>query len=295
MTFIAHKLYRLTSSMALAATIGLAPSLVAFAQEGDQPVSQCLAIAQNIQMPKVMLASMTANPLDTVTENDDVEITFSGHSTYRITSPSGVIVATDFSGFYGATPTLPRIVTMNRAHSSHYTLNPDPAIEYVFTGWNPDGPEGIDHDTVIDDVYVRNVTTDIRGFGEGGLIANQNSIFIFETAGLCIGHLGHLHHPLTEDHFAQIGRLDVVMAPVDGGLTMSTNRMAELTNRLRSSVLLPMHLRGNRIETFISMMGPEWKTEYMDGNSVTLNVRALPSQPTIMIPRNLRAGGFGDR
>ena len=36
-----------------------------------------------------------------------------------------------------------------------------------------------------------------------------NSIFIFEVAGLCIGHLGHLHHELDEGHYAEIGRLDV--------------------------------------------------------------------------------------
>ncbi|MEY9138330.1 hypothetical protein ACVIWV_010144 [Bradyrhizobium diazoefficiens] len=30
------------------------------------------------------------------------------------------------------------------------------------------------------------------------------------VAGLCIGHLGHLHHKLDDSHFAQIGRLDIV-------------------------------------------------------------------------------------
>ena len=46
--------------------------------------------------------------------------------------------------------------------------------------------------SVVDDVYIRNVPTDIRN--GGAMEADGNSIFIFEVAGLCIGHLGHLHH-----------------------------------------------------------------------------------------------------
>ena len=191
------------SGLAAALPLGSASSAMAQAS-GDEPVSQCLAIAQ--ALPRVMFASASASPLAV---DGDVTISFAGHSTYWIETPAGVTIATDFSGVYGHTPT-PRVVTMNRAHSTHFTLNPDPAIEHVFPGWDSGNPEGADHDTVIDDVYVRNVTTDIRRWDTTALTANQNSIFIFEVAGLCIGHLGHLHHRLTDDHFAQIGRLDIV-------------------------------------------------------------------------------------
>lgn len=252
----------------------------------DEPVSQCLAVAQNLDMPRVWYANMTANPL---AQRGDVTITFEGHSTYTIVTPGGVKVATDFSGFFGANP-LPRIATMNRAHSSHYTLAPDPGIEYVLPGWNPEGPGPVDHDYVVDDVYVRNVTTDIRA-GDMGMIADGNSIFIFEVAGLCIGHVGHLHHPLTEDHFAQIGRLDIVMVPVDGGLTLTHTRMGELTERLRSSIVLPMHLRGNSINSFIAMMGADFAVDFLDTDSITVSVRTLPKRPTIMIPPGLGARG----
>ncbi|MEM8542089.1 MAG: MBL fold metallo-hydrolase [Pseudomonadota bacterium] len=260
-----------------------------FAQDADDPVSQCLAIAQ--AEPKIILAALDANPLEI---KGDVTITYSGHSTFRIETPDGVVAATDFSGLYGTQPTLPRIVTMNRAHSSHHTLNPDPAIEFVLAGWNDVGTGPIDHDLVVDDIYVRNVATDIRTFGDG-MIADGNSIFVFETAGLCIGHLGHLHHPLTDDHFAQIGRLDIVMVPVDGGLTLSHQAMADITTRLRSSIVLPMHLRGNSISSFINRMGSDWKTEYLKGNAITVNVGSLPKQPTIFVPKSLGSGGgFSD-
>ncbi|MEL6818066.1 MAG: MBL fold metallo-hydrolase [Pseudomonadota bacterium] len=282
--------FRLTALIPALAAASLAILPQALAQSADEPVSKCLAIAQNTTMPGVMFASMTASPLDLMTEDDDVTMTFAGHSTWVIETPDGVRIATDFSGFWGADPT-PRIVTMNRAHSSHFTLNPSSKIEHVLPGWDTGNALGIDYDIVVDDVYVRNVTTDIRRWGVGDLGTNQNSIFIFEVAGLCIGHLGHLHHPLTEEHFREIGRLDVLMAPVDGGLTMSHAGMAELTQRLRSSVVLPMHLRGNAISSFINMMGAEWKSEFLDGDTITLNIRSLPKQPTIFVPQSLAIRG----
>ncbi|CAJ1391274.1 unnamed protein product [Effrenium voratum] len=276
----------LLTASGLAAALPLGSAISAMAQDtGDEPVSQCLAIAQ--ALPRVMFASASASPLAV---DGDVTISFAGHSTYRIETPAGVTIATDFSGVYGHTPT-PRVVTMNRAHSTHFTLNPDPAIEHVFPGWDSGNPEGADHDTVIDDVYVRNVTTDIRRWDTTALTANQNSIFIFEVAGLCIGHLGHLHHKLTDDHFAQIGRLDIVMVPVDGGLTMAHTGMAEITTRLRSSIVLPMHLRGNSIDRFIALMGTDWAVDFLDADSITVNVRDLPERPTIIVPASLARRG----
>ena len=89
------------------------------------------------------------------------------------------------------------------------------------------------------------MTTDIRRyFGDNSsdeMIKDGNSIFIFEVAGLCIGHLGHLHHKLDDSHFAAIGRLDIVMVPIDGTYTMSLDGISDITRRLRASVVLPMH------------------------------------------------------
>ena len=48
-----------------------------------------------------------------------------------------------------------------------------------------------------------------------------NSIFVFESAGLCIAHLSHLHHLLEPADIDTLGRIDIVMVPVDGIWTMS--------------------------------------------------------------------------
>ena len=62
----------------------------------------------------------------------EVAITYVGHSTYYIDTPEGVRIGTDFNGVY-RTGRLPDVVTMNRAHSTHYTLFPDPRFRMSCT------------------------------------------------------------------------------------------------------------------------------------------------------------------
>ncbi|WP_417418997.1 MBL fold metallo-hydrolase [Hoeflea sp.] len=268
------------------ALAALALASPAGAQENQRPFSQCLAIAQ--ALPGVVYANLT--PEDSglqvklaVAGTGEVEIMFAGHSTYVITTPGGVTIATDFNGWAGRVAT-PDVVTMNKAHSSHFTLSPDERITHVLRGWNFDGTPA-DHDVVAGDVYVRNVTTDIRNFGQ--MEPDGNSIFIFEVADLCIGHLGHLHHPLEDRHFAQIGRLDIVMVPVDGGLTLSHAAMTGIAQRLQSSILLPMHRRGAPLSSFIEMMGDRFATDFVNDDSFTISARTLPRRPTILVLKGI--------
>jgi L-ascorbate metabolism protein UlaG (beta-lactamase superfamily) len=217
--------------------------------------------------------------------NDDVTITYAGHSTYYIDSPGGTRIATDYSGVY-RTGRLPDVVTMNRAHSTHYTLFPDPRIPHVLHGWGEGGqPARISER--IGDVFIRNVTTDIRRyFGEepgGEMIKDGNSIFIFEVAGLCIGHLGHLHVRLDDSQFAAIGRLDIVMVPIDGTYTMSLDGISEITRRLRASVVLPMHRFMTPLEEFMQRIGNQFEIDRRGERSLTISRETLPSTPTVII------------
>ena len=249
----------------------------AFAQDRPEaPVpSQCLAIAQ--QLPRVHYASyLTAQAIS----GDAVTITYAGHSTYVIETPAAVRIATDFSGYYGADP-LPQVVTMNKAHRTHYTELPPPEIEYVLRGWNPQGGPAR-HALMVEDIYIRNVPTDIRSW-DGGLEADGNSIFIFEVAGLCIGHLGHLHHHLEDAHYAAIGRLDVLMVPIDGGMTLSVDAMSTIAKRLFASLILPMHRHSTQMSEFTDQMGELFDVRFSDQPSVNISLRNLPRQPTILV------------
>ncbi len=139
-------------------------------------------------------------------------------------------------------------------------------------------------------MLVRNVSTDIRS-RSGGVEEKGNSIFIFETAGLCIGHLGHLHHEPTPEQYAAIGRLDVVMAPVDGGMTLDLPGMIRVLKRLRASVVIPMHWFSDfGLGNFLTAMDGAFAVVETEESELVLSLDSLPKRPTIITlrPRFLR-------
>jgi len=249
----------------------------AAAQDPSQR-SECLAMAN---APRAVPAAFREAAATTA----EVEITYAGHSTYYIDTPGGVRIATDYSGAYRI-GRLPDVVTMNRAHSTHYTLIPDSRIPHILHGWGQNGEPARIAER-IDDVFIRNVTTDIRRyFGDdanGEMIKDGNSIFIFEVAGLCIGHLGHLHHKLDDSQFAAIGRLDIVMVPIDGTYTMSLDGISDITRRLRASVVLPMHRFMTPLDEFMRRIGQQFEIDRRGERTLKISRESLPATPTVII------------
>jgi L-ascorbate metabolism protein UlaG (beta-lactamase superfamily) len=262
------------------AVVAFLGSLIGSAAAQQTPrSSECLAMAD--AAPRVQPVSF-AQAADKMNE---VAITYAGHSTYYIDTPGGVRIATDYSGAY-TTGRVPDVVTMNRAHGTHYTLVPDPRIPHVLHGWGEHG-EPAKIALRRSDVFIRNVTTDIRRyFGDDSsaeMIRDGNSIFIFEVAGLCIGHLGHLHHKLDDSHFAAIGRLDIVMVPIDGTYTMSLDGISEITRRLRASVVLPMHRFMTPLDEFMRRIGQQFAIDQRTERTLTISRETLPGTPTVII------------
>ncbi len=257
------------------------------AEAQDRRLSHCIAVAENLPGARyIQLASLGTPPADEFT----VRITYIDHSMFLIQTPAGQDIVTDYNGFIGATQMQPDIVTMNNAHGSHWTAFPDPNIPHVLEGWRQQG-EPADHYLEFDDLLIRNVTTDIRGRDLGTRIRDNNSIFIFEVAGLCIGHLGHLHHEPTEAQYAAIGRLDVVMAAVDGGLTVDLPTMSKIVGRLKSSIVIPMHWWSPfSLERFVTAVGSDFAVENSGQRSIEVSLRTLPDRPTVVVlqPRFLR-------
>lgn len=266
--------------------LGLILALPAAAQE--RRPSHCFAIAD--AMPGgayVQTVGFPAAPEDEFT----VKLSYIAHSMYLLQTAGGLTAVTDYVGFIGGDNPLPDVVTMNIAHTSHYTMSPHPDISHVLQGWRQDNAPA-EYWLDLGEMLVRNVTTDIRsGFGDRS--EDNNSIFVFEVAGLCIGHLGHLHHEPSEETYAAIGRLDVVMAAVDGGYTVDIPTMQRIIGRLRSSIVLPMHwFSGASLEQFIDDMEGDFAIERTGGSEIEISLRSLPSRPTIYVlqPSYLTAG-----
>ena len=212
---------------------------------------------------------------------DEVRLDYIGHSTFLIESPQGVRIATDYND-YVRPPVTPDIATMNHAHPSHYTDHPDPAIKYVLRGWAGDEkPARIDMQ--YRDVRVRNVPTNIRTF-DGGTERHGNSIFIFEMATLCIAHLGHLHHTLTQQQLNEIGKIDVVLVPVDGSYTLDLDGMVEVLHALKAPLMIPMHYFSRfTLDRFLDRVRKEWAVEIAAVPTVVVSRTTLPTKPKVLV------------
>ncbi|WP_171131453.1 MULTISPECIES: MBL fold metallo-hydrolase [unclassified Ruegeria] len=240
--------------------------------------SHCIAIADAAPGIEYIHKAAWTDPVPEFS----VRISYVAHASFLIQTHGGLNAVTDFTGFIGGADLIPDVVTMNHAHSTHWTANPDPAIPHVLTGWGEFG-QGIDHYLDLGEMLVRNVSTDIRS-SYGGVEERGNSIFVFEVEGLCIGHLGHLHHVPSDEQFAALGRLDVVMAAVDGGTTMPLPEMVTVLRRLKSSVIIPMHWFSSfSLDRFLVEIREDFPVERSGASELVVSLRSLPDRPTVVV------------
>lgn len=211
-----------------------------------------------------------------------VELTFLGHSSFLIRTHKDATAITDYNGYLRA-PFPPDVVTMNRAHSTHYTDDVEPGVKHILRGWPQKGkiPR---YDIRVKDLRVTNVPTNIRDGGNGLYGIAGNSIFIFESAGLCVVHLGHLHHMLRPGHAGRVGSVDILLAPIDDAWTMSHAELVKVIDRLQPVVVIPMHFgSGNTLDRFLALMKPRrYKVRRVDGNSARFMKATLPV-PTVVV------------
>lgn len=245
----------------------------------DRKPSHCIALAEATDGLEYVQLTNLQDPV----ADFSIRIRYVSHATFLLQTPGGHSIATDYTGFLGATNFLPEVVTMNIAHESHWTAFPDPAIPHVMEGWGTaEAPR--QHYLELSDVLVRNVHTDIRSRFNGEPRVNGNSIFVFEVEGLCVAHLGHLHHEPDPSQYAALGRIDVVMVPVDGGYTMDQANMINVLQRLRSSVVIPMHWFGlSNLDRFLDGMSQDFAIDRRETSSVEVSLRSLPDRPTVVV------------
>lgn len=278
----------LVATAAIAQTVSPSPPPAQTPSTGAAPTQdaarqpagdRCLALA-NRQQPRRRLLHRAGIRYVTL-QSYQARLTFLGHATFLIESPKGVKIATDYAVPIFP-PNTPNIATMNIAHSSHHTYNPQKSIAHVLPGWNDNGGPII-HDVTVQDVRTRNVPTNIRTWG-GETREFGNSIFIFEIGPLCIAHLGHLHHPLSTQQLANIGQMDVVLAPVDGSFTLDTPGLMEVLKAMNPRLIFPMHyFTESTLQRFLSIASQSFTVKRMDTPTFVISKDALPLKPEIVV------------
>lgn len=130
--------------LALAATLGPAlaqnvpaqivpvprlPGEVAPPPEPRRIPSHCIALAQG------PTARLHRAAFGDALAQDSIRLHYIGHASFALETAGGLTAVTDYTGFTGTRDFIPDVVTMNNAHSTHYTSRPDPRIPHVLPGW----------------------------------------------------------------------------------------------------------------------------------------------------------------
>jgi L-ascorbate metabolism protein UlaG (beta-lactamase superfamily) len=174
------------------------------------------------------------------------KLTWYGQSCFLLESPGGARVVMDpIPAGLGYTPPAALagdVVTVSHEHGDHNNVALVVGKPVVLRGLTPDKKGWVPITQKVKDVAIRSVGVyhDDKEGKERGL----NAVFVFETGGRRIAHLGDLGHLLTDKQLADIGKVDVLLIPVGGAFTIDAAQATRVVDQLQPrQIVLPMHYR----------------------------------------------------
>ena len=205
-----------------------------------------------------------------------------GHAEFLVETESGVRIVTDP---YDAGCGYPlRKVTADVALISHHHHDHD-AVENL-----KGKPRIIDNAGVFTpepDVKI----TAVRGFHDDaeGAKRGETLLFLIETEGLRIVHLGDLGCGLNVEQLQTLKSPDILMIPVGGFYTIDAQQARETAERLGARMILPMHYKTefNRDwpiadrEAFLSLFSPAEICR--DAEALRITKGDLECQPKVVV------------
>ena len=205
-----------------------------------------------------------------------------GHAEFLIETESGVRIVTDP---YDASCGYPlHKVTADIALVSHHHHDHD-AVENL--KGEPRVIETAGHYTPETGIKV----TAVRGFhdDEGGSKRGETLLFLIETEGLRIVHLGDLGCALSPEQADILKKPDVLMIPVGGFFTIDAVQAKQTAEQLGARIILPMHYKTaynqewpiTGPESFLDLFTPEDICRGAEALRVTRE--DLECQPKIVI------------
>jgi L-ascorbate metabolism protein UlaG (beta-lactamase superfamily) len=165
-----------------------------------------------------------------------------GHSTFQITSSKGTRILTDPHIANDLPwPTLPQhIVTTSHQHAPHSNIWMAKGSPIVLAGLTPGGENWRPIHVGIRDVSV--YTVPAFHDKSQGLQRGKNAIFVFRVDDVCIAHLGDLGHSLTPAQLKMLGKIDILLVPLAGGVyTITAGEAREVTKQASPRIAIPMH------------------------------------------------------
>jgi L-ascorbate metabolism protein UlaG (beta-lactamase superfamily) len=214
-----------------------------------------------------------------------MEITWYGHSCFRLTERNYATVVTDpydnKSIGYDALKLRSDIVTVSHDAPGHSNVDAVKGTSHVI-----DGPGEFE----IGGVFITGVQADTStGMKKGKDLdaAARNTIYVFDYDGITVAHLGDLKQTPTQSEIESLGTVNVVLVPVGGGGGLNAAKAAEVISLIEPNLVIPMHystpaskLSLDSLNKFIKEMG---LTKPSTQASLKVTRSALPNETHVVV------------
>jgi L-ascorbate metabolism protein UlaG (beta-lactamase superfamily) len=163
-----------------------------------------------------------------------MEITWFGHSCFRLTERGLASVATDpfdhtVAG-YGPLKLKADIVTVSHDAPGHNFVSAVKGKSHVITG-----PGEFE----IGGVFITGVQT--NGHARRNPDEPRNTLYVFDFDGVTVAHLGDLTRVPSQTEIEALGNVHVALVPVGGGGGLNAAKAVEVVSLLEPGIVIPMH------------------------------------------------------
>jgi len=204
-----------------------------------------------------------------------MEITWYGHSCFRLTERGLATVVTDPYDYrqvgYEALKLKADIVTISHNTPGHNYLSAVKGDVHVI-----DGPGEYE----IGSVFITGIHT--NGHTKTSDDEPRNTMFLFDFNGINVLHMGDINRVPAQSEVEALGPIHVALVPVGGGGGLSANNATEVISLLEPNIVIPMHyatsMTGNTMQ----------KMDTLDKFLKEMGLGKVESVPSIKLP-NLAA------
>jgi len=165
-----------------------------------------------------------------------MEITWYGHSCFRLTERSYATVVTDpFDNKaigYDALKLKGDIVTVSHKAPGHNHVDAVKGTSHVIDGAG---------EFEIGGVFITGVSTDGASGKKKRDSSARNTVYVFDYDGITVAHLGDLQQVPTQSEIESLGTINVALVPVGGGGGLNAAKAAEVISLIEPNIVIPMH------------------------------------------------------
>jgi L-ascorbate metabolism protein UlaG (beta-lactamase superfamily) len=164
-----------------------------------------------------------------------MEITWYGHSCFRLTERNYATVVTDpFDNKkvgYSALKLKAEIVTVSHDAPGHSNSDAVKGTTHTLTGAG---------EFEIGGVFITAVQT-VGGKKSKERETTRNTLYVFDYDGITVAHLGDLQEVPTQSEVETLGTVNVLLLPVGGGSSLNAAKASEVVSLIEPNLVIPMH------------------------------------------------------